>query len=86
MRDRRRADVVSITGSVGKTSTKDILAALCRPVARTVAAEHGHNNEIGLPLTLFRLEEDTELLSRSSGCAVPARSPRSPRSRGRGSV
>ena len=62
VRDRSDAGVVSITGSVGKTSTKDILAALCRPVARTVAAEHGHNNEIGLPLTLFGLEEDTEVL------------------------
>ena len=62
VRDRSGADVVSITGSVGKTSTKDILAALCRPVARTVAAEHGHNNEIGLPLTLFALERDTEVL------------------------
>jgi UDP-N-acetylmuramoyl-tripeptide--D-alanyl-D-alanine ligase len=62
VRDRSTADVVSITGSVGKTSTKDILAALCRPVARTVAAEHGHNNEIGLPLTLFGLDEDTEVL------------------------
>ena len=62
VRDRSDARVVAITGSSGKTSTKDILAALCRPVARTVAAEEGHNNEIGLPLTLTRLEPDTELL------------------------
>ena len=60
-RDRSRARVVGVTGSAGKTSTKDILAALCRPVARTVAAESGHNNEIGLPLTLTRLERDTEV-------------------------
>ena len=57
---RRR--VVGITGSTGKTSTKDILAALCRPHARTVAAEEGHNNEIGLPLTLLRIDEDTEVV------------------------
>ena len=62
VRDRSDARVVAITGSSGKTSTKDILAALCRPVARTVAAEEGHNNEIGLPLTLTRLEPDTEVL------------------------
>jgi UDP-N-acetylmuramoyl-tripeptide--D-alanyl-D-alanine ligase len=67
VRDRSDARVVAITGSSGKTSTKDILAALCRPVARTVAAEEGHNNEIGLPLTLTRLEPDTEVLITEMG-------------------
>lgn len=62
VRARSSAKVVGITGSTGKTSTKDILAALCRPHARTVAAEGGHNNEIGLPLTLTRIEEDTEVV------------------------
>jgi UDP-N-acetylmuramoyl-tripeptide--D-alanyl-D-alanine ligase len=59
VRDRSSARVVGITGSTGKTSTKDILAALCAPVAITVAAEASYNNEIGVPLTLCRLEEDT---------------------------
>jgi UDP-N-acetylmuramoyl-tripeptide--D-alanyl-D-alanine ligase len=67
VRDRSSARVVAITGSSGKTSTKDILAALCRPVARTVAAEEGHNNEIGLPLTLTRLEPDTQVLITEMG-------------------
>jgi UDP-N-acetylmuramoyl-tripeptide--D-alanyl-D-alanine ligase len=67
VRERSDARVVAITGSSGKTSTKDILAALCRPVARTVAAEEGHNNEIGLPLTLTRLEPDTEVLIAEMG-------------------
>ena len=62
VRERSSARVVGITGSAGKTSTKDILAALCRPHARTVAAEGGHNNEIGLPLTLTRIEPDTEVV------------------------
>jgi UDP-N-acetylmuramoyl-tripeptide--D-alanyl-D-alanine ligase len=62
VRDRSSARVVAITGSTGKTSTKDILAAMCRPHARTVAAEAGHNNEIGLPLTLTRIEPDTEVV------------------------
>jgi UDP-N-acetylmuramoyl-tripeptide--D-alanyl-D-alanine ligase len=61
VRERSSARVVAITGSTGKTSTKDILAALCRPVARTVAAEASFNNELGVPLTLCRLEEDTEV-------------------------
>ena len=61
VRDRSTARVVGITGSMGKTSTKDILAALCTPVARTVAAEASFNNEIGVPLTLCRLEIDTDV-------------------------
>jgi UDP-N-acetylmuramoyl-tripeptide--D-alanyl-D-alanine ligase len=61
VRDRSTARVVGITGSMGKTSTKDILAALCAPAARTIAAEASFNNEIGVPLTLCRLEPDTEV-------------------------
>jgi UDP-N-acetylmuramoyl-tripeptide--D-alanyl-D-alanine ligase len=61
VRDRSSARVVGITGSMGKTSTKDILAALCAPLARTIAAEASYNNEIGVPLTLCRLETDTEI-------------------------
>jgi phospho-N-acetylmuramoyl-pentapeptide-transferase len=61
VRERSSARVVAITGSMGKTSTKDILAALCTPTARTIAAEASYNNEIGVPLTLCRLEEDTEV-------------------------
>ena len=61
MRDRSGAQFVAITGSMGKTTTKDILAALCRPHARTVAAESSYNNEIGVPLTLCRIEPDTEV-------------------------
>lgn len=67
VRDRSDARVVAITGSSGKTSTKDILAALCRPVVRTVAAEGGHNNEVGLPLTLTRIEPDTEVVITEMG-------------------
>ena len=62
VRDQSDAEVVGITGSTGKTSTKDILAALCAPHRRTVAAEASFNAELGLPLTLARLEPDTELL------------------------
>jgi UDP-N-acetylmuramoyl-tripeptide--D-alanyl-D-alanine ligase len=61
VRERSAAHVIGITGSTGKTSTKDILAALCTPAARTVAAERSYNNEIGVPLTLCRLEPDTQV-------------------------
>ncbi|HEY6584279.1 MAG TPA: UDP-N-acetylmuramoyl-tripeptide--D-alanyl-D-alanine ligase, partial [Gaiellaceae bacterium] len=62
VRDRSEAEVVGITGSTGKTSTKDVLAALARPHRRTVAAQDSYNAELGVPLTLARLEPDTELL------------------------
>jgi UDP-N-acetylmuramoyl-tripeptide--D-alanyl-D-alanine ligase len=62
VRARSDARVVAITGSVGKTSTKDILAALLRPHLRTVAAPHGFNNELGLPLTLCMIEPETEVV------------------------
>ncbi|HEY7345299.1 MAG TPA: UDP-N-acetylmuramoyl-tripeptide--D-alanyl-D-alanine ligase [Gaiella sp.] len=62
VRDRSGARVVGITGSIAKTSTKDILAALVRPHRRTVAAEGSQNNEVGLPLTLGRIEPDTEVV------------------------
>ncbi|MGB2954249.1 MAG: UDP-N-acetylmuramoyl-tripeptide--D-alanyl-D-alanine ligase [Gaiellaceae bacterium] len=61
VRERSQARVVGITGSMGKTTTKDILAAICAPQAPTVAAERSFNNELGVPLTLCRLEPDTEL-------------------------
>ncbi|MBV8080909.1 MAG: UDP-N-acetylmuramoyl-tripeptide--D-alanyl-D-alanine ligase [Actinobacteria bacterium] len=61
VRNRSRARVVGITGSTGKTTTKDILATLCAPHLRTVANEGNYNNELGVPLTLCRLEADTEL-------------------------
>jgi len=67
VRGRSTAKVVAITGSVGKTSTKDILAALCRPHAVTVAAEAGFNNEIGLPLTLLAIEPETEIVVTEMG-------------------
>ncbi len=62
VREKSTAHVVAITGSIAKTSTKDILAALCRPHRRTVAAEGSQNNEIGLPLTLAKIEPDTEVV------------------------
>jgi UDP-N-acetylmuramoyl-tripeptide--D-alanyl-D-alanine ligase len=62
VRSRSTARVVAIVGSAGKTSTKDILAALCSAAVPTIAAEASLNNEIGLPLTVLRLEPETEVL------------------------
>ena len=62
VRRRSGVRVVAITGSVGKTATKDILAALLHPVARIVATPGNLNNEIGLPLTLLSIKRDTEVV------------------------
>ena len=67
VRARSSAKVVAITGSTGKTSTKDILFALCAPHRRTIANEGNYNNEIGVPLTLSRLEPETEVLIAEMG-------------------
>ncbi len=56
------ARVVGITGSTGKTSTKDVLAAMCATQRRTVATAQNLNTEIGLPLTVLGAPEGTEVL------------------------
>jgi UDP-N-acetylmuramoyl-tripeptide--D-alanyl-D-alanine ligase len=67
VRSRSRSRVVAVVGSAGKTSTKDVLAALCAAVAPTLAAEESKNNEIGLPLTVLRLEPETAILVTEMG-------------------
>ncbi len=59
---RRGARVVGVTGSTGKTSTKDILAAVLAQRLRTVASPENLNTEIGLPLALLGAPGDTEAL------------------------
>jgi UDP-N-acetylmuramoyl-tripeptide--D-alanyl-D-alanine ligase len=56
------AVVVAITGSTGKTSTKDILAAMLRQQLRVVASEQNLNTEIGLPLTILGAPRGTQAL------------------------
>jgi UDP-N-acetylmuramoyl-tripeptide--D-alanyl-D-alanine ligase len=64
-REWRRAldcPVIGVTGSTGKTSTKDILAALLRPHRRTHANKENFNTEIGLPLSILEAQPGTEVL------------------------
>lgn len=49
--------IAGVTGSVGKTTTKEILAALLGAKLRVLKSEGNFNNEYGMPLTLFRLDE-----------------------------
>lgn len=63
--------VVGITGSVGKTTTKDFTHAACAASRRTVAARGSFNNEMGVPLTLLETREDTEVLVVEMGARGP---------------
>jgi UDP-N-acetylmuramoyl-tripeptide--D-alanyl-D-alanine ligase len=56
------ATVIGITGSTGKTTTKDILLALLAPARRTVASRANFNTEIGLPLEILAAPAETEVL------------------------
>ena len=67
VRSKSSAQVVAVVGSAGKTTTKDILGALCAPHLPTIWAERSMNNEIGLPLTVCRLEPDTAVLVTEMG-------------------
>lgn len=52
--------VIGISGSVGKTSTKEMIAAILSQRYRVLKTEGNFNNEIGLPLTIFRIREEHE--------------------------
>ncbi|MGD9375161.1 MAG: UDP-N-acetylmuramoyl-tripeptide--D-alanyl-D-alanine ligase [Anaerolineae bacterium] len=54
-RRRHEISVVGITGSIGKTTSKEVIAAVLRQQYRTLKSEGNYNNEIGLPLTLLHL-------------------------------
>ena len=56
------ATVIGITGSSGKTSTKDLTAQVVERLGPTIAPEGSLNNEIGLPLTVLRADETTKYL------------------------
>ena len=71
VRDRSAAAVVAVTGSNGKTTTKDLLAATLGTRLRTVANQASFNNEVGLPLTLTRIEPDTEAVVVEMGARGP---------------
>ena len=59
-RDRTRAAVIAVTGSVGKTGTKDALNLAFGALGTTHATQGNLNNHIGVPLTLARLPRDTD--------------------------
>ena len=63
--------VVGITGSVGKTTTKEMIASVLSRDFKLYKSEGNHNNEIGLPMTVMNMPEDTELLVAELGTNHP---------------
>ena len=63
--------VVGITGTNGKTTTKELVAAVLAKKFNIVATASNFNNHIGVPLTLFRLDEHTELAVVEMGASAP---------------
>jgi UDP-N-acetylmuramoyl-tripeptide--D-alanyl-D-alanine ligase len=62
VRDTVDPTVIGVTGSVGKTTTKDFIAGACAASQPTVAAVGSFNNEMGVPLTLLATRPDTRVL------------------------
>lgn len=62
LKAKNDAKVVGITGSAGKTTTKDLLAAILSEVAPTVSPIGSYNGEVGVPLTVFSATEQTKYL------------------------
>ena len=60
-RDELSCKVIGITGSNGKTSTKDLVASVLSPYFNVKKTEGNFNNELGMPLTLLSLERDTDI-------------------------
>ena len=70
-RARSRARVIGVTGSVGKTSTKEMLRAILSGQGKVHAAEASYNNHWGVPLTLARLPEDADYAVIEIGMSNP---------------
>jgi len=63
--------VIGITGSAGKTTTKDLLKALLTAEGSTVAPQGSYNGEVGVPLTIFTAELDTRYVVVEMGADAP---------------
>jgi UDP-N-acetylmuramoyl-tripeptide--D-alanyl-D-alanine ligase len=68
-RSAGRLKIVGVTGSNGKTTTKNLLRAILSRVGSTVAAREAFNNEVGAPVTMLEVDENTEYLVAEMGAS-----------------
>lgn len=71
VREHGRLKIVGITGSNGKTTTKNFLARILSDEGETVAPINSYNNEVGAPVTMLRVTERTRYLVSEFGAAAP---------------
>ena len=71
MRRTPGARVIGLTGSSGKTTTKDLIAALLEPAGPTIAPPGSYNNDLGVPLTVLRADAGDPLPGAGDGCPGP---------------
>lgn len=69
LREHGTISVVGITGSVGKTTTKDITSTILSTFGPTVAPKKSFNNEVGMPLTILKADETTRYLVLEMGAS-----------------
>lgn len=65
------AKVVAVTGSTGKTTTKDMVASILSGLGKTAASPENFNNEVGLPATILAADDDTEYMVLEMGMRGP---------------
>ncbi len=70
-RDRIRIPVIGVTGSVGKTTCRQMIAAALSAEKRVYATAGNHNSQIGVPATVFDFDEDAEIAVLEMGMSMP---------------
>lgn len=71
VRDENDLTIVGITGSNGKTTTKNLVHSMLKRLGNTVASEKSFNNEVGGPLTMLRVTRQTQFLVAEMGASAP---------------
>lgn len=71
IKSKSKAKVIGITGSVGKTTTKDMLYAVLKKEWNVIKTEGNYNNELGLPVTMSKADEDTDFMILEMGMRGP---------------
>jgi UDP-N-acetylmuramoyl-tripeptide--D-alanyl-D-alanine ligase len=69
VRERGDLTVIAITGSNGKTTTKNLVAAMCEQVGPTIYPRDSFNNEVGMPITMLKIQQNTRFLVLEMGAS-----------------